>query len=540
MNVTDFIAAIELGSAKVKGVVGRLNADKSVQILATAEVASDEFIKKGAIFNLDKTTQCIHAVISNLESQIGDDIAKVYVGIGGRSLRVMKVTEERELASDTKISQALIDTLLAENKERISPDLEILWTEPQEYKVGNNLLPSPVGVQADKVTATYVNVVARRTLKQNILSCLKQLPYELAGFYLSPLATTESLLSESDRRSGCALVDIGAETTTVVVYSGNILRHLAVLPLGSRNLTRDIMSQKIEEDDAEAFKLKFGSAYTPLSDDVDYARAEHSLENGTSIRALVLEEIIEGRINELIYNVDNQLILSEYKDKLLSGVVVTGGCANLPKLKDVFEKITKISRVRIALGSIIAGSDSIEEDGTHNTLIGAIMLGKENCRKIVVPTNIFDAATEDERRAKDMARRAAEVAAETEAKAAAKAAAEARKKADEEAARIKAEQERKAQEEADRKLRACNILIDELKEQMEAKNLKAAGKTLQKLQKQAPKEKEEEVAQLAKDLKRIKEEGHWTHTFKTKVEIMLTKIMGDGDEEYNDNQAKRK
>lgn len=530
--MTDFIAAIELGSAKIKGIAGRLNADKSVQVLATAETGSVEFIRKGFIFNLDKTAQSIQAVIKELENQLGTEIGKVYVGIGGRSIKSMKVVEERELASDTRISQALIDNLLAENKECVQPEQEILWTEPQEYKIGNNLLAEPVGVQADRLTATFVNVVARRSLKQNIQSCMKQLPFEIAGFYVSPLATAESLLSLSDKKTGCALVDFGAETTTVVVYSGNILRHLAVIPLGSRNLTKDIMSHKIEEADAEQFKLQFGAAYTPISEEPEYARKELTLDNGVSLRALTLEETIEGRINEIIYNVDNQLLLSGYRDKLLGGVVLTGGGANLPAFKDVFERITKMSKVRLALGSIIAGSDAVEENGTYNTLIGALLLGKENCKKVVVGKDMFEAEQQQRENDEKIRQRALEAEKERqerEAVAAAEAAA---------AAATAAAAEERKRKEAQKRLKECDNLIEEAKQMITGRNFKGADRILHKLQAMEVTEKNEDIERLAASLKKAKKEGHWTKGVKSKMENFLTRLMGDGDEDM-DNQTKK-
>lgn len=520
MMITDFIAAIELGSATVKGIVGRLNADKSVQVFATAEVNSVECIKKGIIFNLDKTTQCINSVIQELERQMGTDISKVYVGIGGRSLRSIKVTEEHELPSDTKISQALIDTLAAKNKDSIVPELEILWTEAQEYKVGNNLLTEPVGVQADKLTATFINLVARRSLKANIVSCMKQLPYEIADFYISPLATAESLLTISEKRSGCALVDFGAETTTVLVYNGNILRHLAVIPLGSRNLTKDIMSHKIDEADAETLKIKYGSAYTPLSEDAEYGRREYDLDNGVRIKVLTLEETIEARINEILNNVDNQLLLSGHKDKLLGGVILTGGGANLTDLAVAFERITKISKVRVALSGEVGGSDGVPENGSYNTLLGALLLGKINCKKIVIGKDIFDDAEEQQKRVDEMRQRAL--------------------KAEQERKQKEAEEAlKKAQEEEQRKNKEFAAEIDAVREQIDKGNLKTAVSKLEKLQRNATPQQKEEIVQLAKEVKEAKKKKpHWTSKLFEKFEQGLSKLMGDTDEIESNNNNK--
>ena len=262
MAATDFIVAIELGSTEITGIAGKKNADWSIQILAYASERSSDCIKKGAIYNLDKTTQSLTSVIRRLEEKLQASIKKVYVGIGGQSVRSLYNTETKQLGEDTKISQALIDSMMQDNREFPLIDQEILAVEPQEYKVGNNLLTEPVGIPADRIEGHFLNIIARHSLKGNIKQCFKQAGYEIADYFISPLMTANTVLTNSEKRSGCALVDFGADTTTVSVYKSNILRHLAVIPLGGSNITKDITSQQIEEEDAEQLKLRFASAFT--------------------------------------------------------------------------------------------------------------------------------------------------------------------------------------------------------------------------------------------------------------------------------------
>ena len=111
VSTTDFIAAIELGSSKIAGIVGKKNSDGSIQILAHAKEESSSFIKKGVIFNLDKTAQSLTSIINKLESAMDCSIAKVYVGISGQSLNTIKHTVTRALKDETVISQELIATI---------------------------------------------------------------------------------------------------------------------------------------------------------------------------------------------------------------------------------------------------------------------------------------------------------------------------------------------------------------------------------------------------------------------------------------------
>lgn len=142
-------------------------------------------------------------------------------------------------------------------------------------------------------------------------------------------------------------IDFGADTTTVSVYKNNILRHLAVIPLGGSNITKDICSQQIEEEDAEELKKKYGNAYADKSEDGD-DNPTYSLDGKCSIESHLLEDIVEARVNEILANVWNQIVLSGYEDKLLAGAIITGGAANLKNMEEAFSNRTKVEKVRMA------------------------------------------------------------------------------------------------------------------------------------------------------------------------------------------------
>ena len=385
MAATDFIVAIELGSTEITGIAGKKNVDGSIQLLAYASEHSSDCIKKGAIYNLDKTAQSLTSVIKQLEGYLQASIQKVYVGIGGQSIRSIRNTESRRLDEDTKISQALIDSILQSNSEIALIDQELLAVEPQEYKVGNNLLTEPVGIPADNIEANFLNIIAKNTLKSNITQCFKQTEYEVADYLMAPLVTADAVLNTNEKRSGCALIDFGADTTTVTVYKNNLLRHIAVIPLGSSNITKDICSLQIEEEDAEQLKVRFASAYTEPSEDENEQNKEYNLDNKCVIHARQLDDIVEARVNEILANVWNQIMVSDYGDKLLAGIIVTGGASNLPNLDKALTRITKIDKIRIARVSEISVDGSLLElpqNGAFNTLIGLLSEGKENCCRL--------------------------------------------------------------------------------------------------------------------------------------------------------------
>ncbi|ADV42511.1 cell division protein FtsA [Bacteroides helcogenes] len=380
MATTDFIAAIELSSSKISGIAGKKNSDGSMQVLAYAREDASSFIHKGTIYNIDKTAQALTSIINKLEGQLNNSIAKVYVGIGGQSLRTVRNAVSRTLEEEGIISQELIDSICDENLEVPLADMSVLDVAPQEYKIDNNLQVDPVGVAGRHITGQFLNIVARASLKKNLEHSFEQAKVEIADLLIAPIILAHAVLTENEMRSGCALVDFGADTTTIAVYKNNILRYLSVLPLGGSTITRDIASLQMEEEDAEKLKLQYGNIL--YEEEEEETPAVCTLEDGRTIELSMLNNIIGARAEEILANVWNQLQLSGYEDKLFSGVVFTGGGSNLKNIEEAFRKLSKTEKVKTAKfvhNTIQGHSDVLKKDGMQNTLLGLLSAGNENC-----------------------------------------------------------------------------------------------------------------------------------------------------------------
>ncbi len=421
----DFIVAIELGSSRISGVAGKKNSDGSMQILAYAQVKSSSCIKRGVVYNIDKTTQCIGDVIKKLESVLKTKIVRAYVGISGQSLRSFRCSVKRNLLAQSYITSEIIDSLRDDCREIPYQDYEILDNFPQEYLVDANTVSDPVGVMGTNVEGVYLNIIARNTLRMNIQNCLAKVDVETADELIAACKLGNHVLSEAEKRSGCALVDLGAETTTVVVYKNNIVRHLVVLPLGANNITKDIVSLQIDEEEAENIKLKYGDACPDL--DAEFSDNNKDAEkivisDGRSFDLFKIHNIIKSRVDEIIENVDNQIISSRYRDKLLAGIILTGGGANLKNIDKSFVEHTKIDKIRLAkasdMPSIKPGISGIELDNMRNNVLLSLLLeGSLPCGgdDINETPSIFDIQAKEEEKQKKIAAAKAEAEAESNA-----------------------------------------------------------------------------------------------------------------------------
>lgn len=387
----EFIVAIELGSSKMTGIAGQKNLDGSITVLATVEEDSSSCIRKGVIYNINQTCLCLTNIIKKLKAILKQDIRQVYVGVGGRSIRSIKNVIVKDLPEHTIITQEMINELMDINRNMTYPDQEILDAITQEYKIDSQHQLDPVGIQCSHLEGIFLNILWRKTFYNNINTCFENAHISIAEMYLAPLALADHILTDSEKRAGCMLVDLGADTTTVSVYSKGILRHLSVIPLGGNNITKDITSLQIEEQDAEKMKLKYGKAYTENSN-ID-PTLNYPIDKDRVVESKKFIEIVEARVEEIVENVWFQ-VPAEYADKLLGGIILTGGGSNMPEIGRAFKMHTHIDKIRIAkfINQTVNSKDPryTNHDGTMNTVLGLLAKGNMNCAGDEINTDLFN------------------------------------------------------------------------------------------------------------------------------------------------------
>ena len=212
MAAKEFIVAIELGSSKMTGIAGQKNLDGSINVLAIVKEDASSCIRKGVVYNIDKTAQCLTSIIKKLENQLKTVITQVYVGVGGQSIRSVRNVIAKDLPTESIITQEMIIELMDANRNMTYQDQEILDAAVQEYKVGAQYQIDPVGIQATRLEGHFLNILERKSFYKNLNMCFETAGINVAEMYLAPLALADSVLTEVEKRSGCALVDIGADT----------------------------------------------------------------------------------------------------------------------------------------------------------------------------------------------------------------------------------------------------------------------------------------------------------------------------------------
>jgi cell division protein FtsA len=223
----------------------------------------------------------------------------------------------------------------------ISTDQRLLLVEPQEFIIDNQDVKEPIGMSGIRLEAKVHIVTGAQSAAENIIKCVRRCGLEVDSLMLNPLASSHSVLTDDEKELGVALVDIGAGTTDVAIFTGGAIRHTAVIPIAGDLVTSDIaMALRTPTKDAEEIKVDSGFAKQLLADPED--KVEVPGLGDRSPRMLsrqALAGVIEPRLEEIYQLVQQVVRDSGYEEVLGSGIVITGGTSVMPGMVELGEDI---------------------------------------------------------------------------------------------------------------------------------------------------------------------------------------------------------
>lgn len=351
-----YIAAIEISTSKIVAAIGKTRGSGTLDVVAVDYESTPEgVVRYGIIQNLEETSTTINRIFTRLEQRPAvhpRKIKGVIVGLGGRSLKNITKEVSLSLPEDTEITDDILERLHDQAfHSAIDNTLEVVDAVPRVFSVGNSKTSSPKGMVGNHISGIFDLIVCRSELVRNIRrSIVDKLHLEVDGFVVTAMATGHLLLSPEEKRLGCMLVDMGAETTTVTIYQKGALHYFATLPLGGKNITRDIASLGVVDAKAEEIKITNGNALT-----------ESSVPN-LNINSLKLTDIsnmVVARSEEIVANIIAQIEYAGIKDAdLQGGIICIGGTSRLKGIMELLEMESGISVRRGTLPEYVRMEDT--------------------------------------------------------------------------------------------------------------------------------------------------------------------------------------
>ena len=256
------IIAIEIGSSKIKGALGSFSPNGILTVKAVEEEPLLDWVRYGAVSNVEETSRLVNRIIRKIENRVAPSkVATVYVALGGRSCCSMRREVERNLNEEREITEDILADLRIQAASVSLPDRDLLAVVPRQYVIDKAEVSRPKGTVGRNVRLSANLITCRLPTKRNIdILFNDKLQLPIGGYEVRQLALGDLVLTHEEKKLGCMLVDFGAETTTVSIYKNGHLQYLNTIPMGSRNITRDITSLNLLEERAEELKRKEGHA----------------------------------------------------------------------------------------------------------------------------------------------------------------------------------------------------------------------------------------------------------------------------------------
>lgn len=396
MKEERYVAAIEIGSFKITGAVGLYSPENdSLKILAVEQTPSRDSVRYGIIQNPEEAATRISRLIERLElnpAVAPNKITGVFVGLSGRSMHSIAKSVKIDFPEEVEVTEEMLRNLKRDALSDLGLDStsEILDTVPRSYHIDGLDTTSPKGAMVRSIKASYDFIVGRTEIKRNIMRAVSErCGLEVKGLVVTALAAAGVVLSDEEKGLGCMLVDMGAETTSVSIYRKGALCYYATIPLGGRNITRDLTSLSILEEKAEEIKIESGRAV---------ASETPSTLVISGLKLIDVSNLVVARAEEIVANVIQQIFYANLKEKdLPGGIVCIGAGSNLNGLIDLisYQSGLNVRRGNLA-ANIVPGEqkakrlDAIEVAGI---LYAGARTGIDGCLEAPeaeVPDNTYD------------------------------------------------------------------------------------------------------------------------------------------------------
>ncbi|MCP4444038.1 MAG: cell division protein FtsA [Myxococcales bacterium] len=372
----EIIVGLDIGTSKIAAIVGEVTED-GLDIIGIG-TARSKGMRKGVVVNIDTTVQAIKKAIEEAEHMAGCDISTIYVGIAGGHIRGLN-SHGIVAVKDQEVRENDIARVIEAAKAVAIPaDREILHVVPQQYIIDDqDGIRDPLGMSGVRLEAKVHITTTLVSSAQNVVKCANRCGLEVAEIVLEPLASAEAVVDDDEKELGVALVDIGGGTTDIVVYCDGAMVHSAVLPLGGFQVTNDIaIGLRTPLQAAEGIKRKYGCCLPYLVDESEIMEVPSvgGREPREVSRRLLIEKIVQPRMEEIFQHVRKELEESGLLPQLAAGVVLTGGCTHLEGLPDLAETVLDLP-ARQSTPSGIGGLTDVVNSPEYSTAVGLVRYG---------------------------------------------------------------------------------------------------------------------------------------------------------------------
>ncbi|QCI23230.1 cell division protein FtsA [Buchnera aphidicola] len=384
----DLIVGLDIGTTKVVTLVGEMLIDGIVNIIGIG-ICPSKGINQGIINDLKSIIKCVKNSINQAENMADCQISSVYLALSNKYITCQNEIGMVPIYND-EVTKNDIDNVIHTAKcVRIKDKHHILHIIPQEYYIDEHSgINNPIGLSGKRIKAKVHLITCNSEMKKNIIKAIEACGLKVNHIIFSGLASSKAVLTKDECQLGVCMADIGSGTIDITIYTNGILQYSCVIPYAGNTVTNDISyAFNIPFVQAETIKIQYGYAEACSSSEL-CEQIQITNDNNKHIKTFkqsTLIEVIEPRYTELLHLINTKILNIQEKLKKLnhsyqfrSGIVFTGGAAQIKSLKSSAKKIFNMP-IRIGIPTKI--SSLVNHDiskSNYSTAIGLLYYGKEH------------------------------------------------------------------------------------------------------------------------------------------------------------------
>ena len=343
----EIVVGLDVGTTKICAIVARPKDENNVDIIGLG-MSPSEGLHRGIVVNPSKAIESIKAALADAELNSGININSVIVGIAGHHIRCIQTSSIVGINNpDRIIQQEDIDRLFEQARlMKLPSDTKIIDVVPQEYIIDgkDGIFQTPIGVFGVRLEAK-VNIISGLVSSIDDLSkCVTSCDVDLDDIVLEPIASSHSVLNDTEKKVGVAMIDIGGGTSDIAVFKKGVLKYTAGIGIAGNLVTNDIVEALgISDKEAERIKREFGYAsVNEILNDDEIIVESISRHIPKKTRKSILARIIQARMQDIFDLAAIEIRNSQIYDQLHAGVVITGGGSLIKGTKELAEEILRM------------------------------------------------------------------------------------------------------------------------------------------------------------------------------------------------------
>jgi len=375
------VASLDIGSSKIRTVVGTLEEEASIPNIIGVGIAPSTGLRKGAVIDVEETINSISASLEDSERMAGEPINHVFLGIGGNHIESMNSKGVIAVAqAEDEITEDDVDRVLeAAQAITIPPNRRILRIIPKMFTVDEQKgIKYPVGMTGIRLEVEAHIITGLVPTIKNIEKCVLQAGVDINDIIPNNLAAAEAVLSKRQKELGVVVIDVGCGGTSVSVFEDGTVLHTAIIPVGGENVTNDVaIGLRTSIDTAEKIKIEYGSCIP--SDVGERETIDLSLMSKVDTHTVSKKQmcqIIEARYQEIFMLVKDELARIHRDGMLPAGVILTGGAVKIAGVTDLARETLNLP-VQIGFPQNYDGVVDKIDDPSYATAIGLLIWGSK-------------------------------------------------------------------------------------------------------------------------------------------------------------------